>query len=99
MWPQLLSKVDLPCTTSGCLPACMFKPLQMIQNVASQLVFNQPKTAHHPTVHIAPLVPSFIKFKTLTLAYKTATITAPTYLMVAERVTKLHLIRRVPLNL
>src|SRR4029434_5306937 len=28
------------------LPACVVKPLQMIQNAASRLVFNQPKRAH-----------------------------------------------------
>ena len=28
------------------LPACMVKPLQMIQNTAARLVFNQPKRTH-----------------------------------------------------
>src|SRR4029434_7406782 len=28
------------------LPACVVKPLQMIQNAAARLVFNQPKRAH-----------------------------------------------------
>src|SRR4029434_2675996 len=28
------------------LPACVVKPLQMIQNTVTRLVFNQPKRAH-----------------------------------------------------
>src|SRR4029434_7222911 len=35
------------------LPACVVKPLQMIQNAAARLVFNQPKKGTHP--HPPPL--------------------------------------------
>src|SRR4029434_388270 len=65
------------------LPACVVKPLQMIQNAAARLVFNQPKRAH-----VTPLlielnwlpVAARIKFKSLTLAYRVLTGSAPTYL-------------------
>ncbi len=58
------------------------KPLQMIQNSAARLVFNEPKR-----VHVAPLcislhwlpVAARIKFKTLMLAYRTTTGSAPAY--------------------
>ncbi|XP_042290142.1 uncharacterized protein LOC121912124 [Thunnus maccoyii] len=33
----------------------MFKPLQMIQNAAARLIFNQTKTTHHYAVHVPPL--------------------------------------------
>ena len=54
------------------LPACMVKPLQMIQNAVTRLVFNNTKRAH-----IAPLlielhwlkVAARVKFKSLMLAY------------------------------
>src|SRR4029434_4694817 len=35
------------------LPACVVKPLQMIQNAAARLVFNQPKRAHVTPLFIA----------------------------------------------
>ncbi len=55
----------------------------MIQNAVAGLVFNEPKR-----VHVTPLfislhwlpVAAFIKFKTLMLAYRTTTGSAPTYL-------------------
>ncbi len=55
---------------------------QMIQNAAARLVFNEPKRAH-----VTPLFISFywlpvaarIKFKTLMLAYRTNTGSAPSY--------------------
>ena len=64
------------------LPACVVKPLQMIQNAAARLVFNQPKRAH-----VTPLlielywlpVAARIKFKSLMLAYRVLS-SAPTYL-------------------
>ncbi len=58
------------------------KPLQMIQNAAAQLVFNEPKRAHvtplFVSLHWLP-VAARIQFKTLTLAYRTTTGSAPTY--------------------
>ncbi len=54
----------------------------MIQNAAARLVFNEPKRAHVTplfiSLHWLP-VAARIKFKTLMLAYRTATGSAPTY--------------------
>ena len=65
------------------LPACVVKPLQMIQNAAARLVFNQPKRAHVTPLlielHWLP-VAARIKFKSLMLAYRVLTGSAPTYL-------------------
>src|SRR4029434_10170286 len=65
------------------LPACVVKPLQMIQNVATCLVFNKPKRAHVTPLlielHWLP-VAARIKFKSLMLAYRVLTGSAPTYL-------------------
>src|SRR4029434_182037 len=65
------------------LPACVEKPLQMIQNAAVRLVFNQPKRAHVTPLliehHWLP-VAARIKFKSLMLAYRVLTGSAPTYL-------------------
>ena len=65
------------------LPACVVKPLQMIQNAAARLVFNQPKRAHVTPLlielHWLP-VAACIKFKSLMLAYRVIAGSAPTYL-------------------
>ncbi len=54
----------------------------MIQNAAARLVFSEPKRAHVTplliSLHWLP-VAAHIKFKTLMLAYKTATGSAPSY--------------------
>src|SRR4029434_6277025 len=67
------------------LPACVVKSLQMIQNVAARLVFNQPKRAHVTPLlielHWLP-VAARIKFKSLMLAYGVIASSAPTYLNV-----------------
>ncbi len=64
------------------LPSCTIKPLQMIQNAAVRLVFNEPKRAHVTplfiSLHWLP-VAARIKFKTLMLAYRTTTGSAPSY--------------------
>ncbi len=58
------------------------KPLQMIQNAAARLVFNEPKRAHvtplFVSLHWLPFA-ARIQFKTLMLAYRTTTGSAPTY--------------------
>ncbi len=58
------------------------KPLQMIQNAAARLVFNEPKRAHVTplfiSLHWLPFA-THIKFKTLMLAYRTITGSAPAY--------------------
>ncbi len=64
------------------LPSNTIKPLQMIQNAAARLVFNEPKRTHVTplfiSLHWLP-VPARIKFKTLMLAYRTTTGSAPSY--------------------
>ncbi len=64
------------------LPSNTIKPLQMIQNAAARLVFNEPKRAHvtplFVSLHWLP-VAARIQFKTLMLAYRTTTGSAPTY--------------------
>ncbi len=64
------------------LPSNTIKPLQMIQN-AAELVFNEPKRAHVTplfiSLHWLP-VAACIKFKTLMLAYRMTTGSAPSYL-------------------
>ncbi len=64
-------------------PSCTIKPLQMIQNAAARLVFSEPRRAHvtplFVSLHWLP-VAARIKFKTLMLAYRTATGSAPSYL-------------------
>ncbi len=60
----------------------LIKPLQMIQNAAARLVFNEPKRAHvtplFVSLHWLP-VAARIQFKTLMLAYRTTTGSAPAY--------------------
>ncbi len=60
--------------------SCTIKPLQMIQNAVARLVFSKPKRAHvtplFVSLHWLP-VAARIKFKTLMLAYRTATGSAP----------------------
>ncbi|XP_027140117.1 uncharacterized protein LOC109140565 [Larimichthys crocea] len=67
------------------LPACAIKSLQMVQNAAARLVFNQPKRTHVTTLfsdlHWLP-VAARIKHKALTRAYKTISGSAPVYLSV-----------------
>ncbi|XP_056615817.1 uncharacterized protein LOC130430698, partial [Triplophysa dalaica] len=78
-----LSRLDCCNALLGGLPACTTKPLQMIQNDAARVIFNEPKRAHVTPLfiklHWLPIVAS-IKFKTLLLAYKTTTGSAPPYL-------------------
>uniref|UniRef100_A0A672ZLQ3 Reverse transcriptase domain-containing protein n=1 Tax=Sphaeramia orbicularis TaxID=375764 RepID=A0A672ZLQ3_9TELE len=65
------------------LPACVVKPLQMVQNAAVRLVFNQPKRAHVTPLlielHWLPIA-ARIKFKSLILAYRILRGSAPVYL-------------------
>src|SRR4029434_6262674 len=65
------------------LPACVVKPLQMIQNAAARLVINQPKRAQVTPLlielHWLP-VSARIKFMSLMLAYRVLAGSAPTYL-------------------
>ncbi len=64
------------------LPSNTITHLQIIQNAAARLVFNEPKRAHVTplfiSLHWLPIA-AHIKFKTLMLAYRTTTGSAPTY--------------------
>lgn len=77
---ELLSNFSSRCL-SGLMqcPACAIKPLQLTQNAAARLVFNELKRAHVTqfiSLHWLP-VAAHIKFKTLGLAYRTATSSSP----------------------
>ncbi|XDV23189.1 hypothetical protein PO909_027876 [Leuciscus waleckii] len=78
----VISRLDYCNALLAGLPACATKPLQMIQNAAARLVFNEPKRAHvtplFTSLHWLPLA-ARIKFKALTLAYRTITGSAPSY--------------------
>ncbi len=78
----IISRLDYCNALLAGLTSCTIKPLQMIQNAEARLVFNKPKRAHVTTLFISlhwlP-VAARIKFKTLMLAYRTATGSAPAY--------------------
>ncbi len=78
----VISRMDYCNALLAGLPSNTIKPLQMIQNAAARLVFNEPKRAHVTplfiSLHWLP-VAARIQFKTLMLAYRTTTGSAPTY--------------------
>ncbi len=78
----VISRLDYCNALLAGLPSCTIKPLQMIQNAVARLVFNEPKRAHATplfiSLHWLP-PPGCIKFKTLIIAYRTATGSAPSY--------------------
>ncbi len=78
----VISRLDYCNALLAGLPSNTIKPLQMIQNAAARLDFNEPKRAHvtplFVSLHWLP-VAARIKFKTLMLANRTATGSAPTY--------------------
>ncbi len=65
------------------LPASSIKPLQLIQNAAARLIFNEPKRMHVTplfiNLHWLPIA-ARIKFKALMFAYRTTSGSAPLYL-------------------
>ncbi len=77
----VISSLDYCNALLAGLPSNTIKPLQMIQNAAARLVFNEPKRAH-----VTPLIVSLhwlpvaarIHFKTL-IAYRTTTGSGPTH--------------------
>ncbi len=78
----VVSRLDYCNALLAGLPSNTIKPLQMIQNAATRLVFNEPKRAHVTPLFISLLwlpVAARIKFKTLMLAYRTTTGSAPSY--------------------
>ncbi len=64
------------------LPDSSIKPLQLIQNAAARLIFNETKRMHVTplliNLHWLPIA-ARIKFKTLMFAYKTITGSSPLY--------------------
>ncbi len=70
----VISRLDYCNALLAGLPSNTIKPLQMIQNAAARLVFNEPKRAHvtplFVSLHWLP-VAARIQFKTLMLAYRT----------------------------
>ncbi len=47
----VLSRLDYCNALLAGLPASSIKPLQLIQNAAARLIFNEPKRAHHTSVY------------------------------------------------
>ncbi len=70
----VISRLDYCSALLAVLLSSTIKPLQMIQNAAARLVFSEPKRAH-----VTPLFISLHWLKTLMLAYRTATGSAPSY--------------------
>ncbi len=60
------------------------KPLQLIQNAAVRLIFNEPKRTHDTplfiNLHWLPIAAQCIKFKALMFAYRSTSGSAPLYL-------------------
>ncbi len=79
----VLSRLDYCHALLAGLPANSIKPLQLIQNAAARLIFNEPKTTHVTplfiNLHWLPIA-ARIKFKALMFAYRTTSGSAPLYL-------------------
>ncbi|XP_057177924.1 uncharacterized protein LOC130546583 [Triplophysa rosa] len=78
----VISRLDYCNSLLAGLPTNAVKPLQMIQKAAAHLVFNQPKRTHVTplliSLHWLP-VAARIKFKSLTLVFRTITANSPVY--------------------
>ncbi len=78
----VISRLDYCNALLAGLPSNTIKPLQMIQNAAARLFFNEPKRAHFTPLFISLhwlAVAARIQFKTLMLAYRTTTGSTPSY--------------------
>ncbi len=78
----VISRLDYCNALLAGLLSNTIKPLQMIQNAAARLVYSEPKRAHVTPLFISLhwlAVVARVKFKTLMLAYRTATGSAPSY--------------------
>ncbi len=79
----VLSRLDFCNALLAGLPASSIKPLQLIQNMAARLIFNEPKRMHVTPVfinlHWLPIA-ARIKFKALMFAHKITSGSAPLYL-------------------
>ncbi len=79
----VLSRLDYCNALLAGLPASSIKPLQLIQNAAARLIFNEPKrtqvTPLFINLHWLPIA-ARIKFKALMFAYRITSGSAPLYL-------------------
>ncbi len=79
----VLSRLDYCNALLAGLPASSIKPLQLIQNAAARLIFNEPKRTHVTplfiNLHWLPIA-ARIKFKALMFVYRTTSGSAPLYL-------------------
>ncbi len=79
----VLSRLDYSNALLAGLPASSIKPLQLIQNAAARLIFNETKRTHVTplfiNLHWLPIA-ACIKFKALMFAYRTTSGFAPLYL-------------------
>ncbi len=79
----VLSRLDYCNALLAGLPANSFKPLQLIQNAAARLNFNELKRTHVTSLfinlHWLPIA-ACIKFKALMFAFETTSASAPLYL-------------------
>ncbi len=80
----LLSRLHYCNALLAGLPASSIKPLQLMQNAAARLIFNEPKRTHVTplfiNLHWLPISAQCIKFKALMFAYRTTSGSAPLYL-------------------
>ncbi len=80
----VLSRLDYCDALLAGLPASSIKPLQLTQNTAARLIFNEPKRTHVThlfiSLHWLPIAAQCIKFKALMFAYRTTSGSAPLYL-------------------
>ncbi len=80
----VLSTLDYCDALLAGLPANYLKPLQLIQNTAARLIFNEPKRTHVTplfiNLHWLPIAAQCIKFKALMFAYRSTSGSAPLYL-------------------
>ncbi len=71
----VLSRLDYCNALLAGLPASSIRPLQLIQNAAARLIFNEPKRTHVTplfiNLHWLPIAAQCIKFKALMFAYRT----------------------------
>ncbi len=79
----VLSRLDYCNALLAGLPVSSIKPLQLIQNAAARLIFNEPKRMHLTplfiNLHWLPIA-ARIKFKALMFPYRTTSGSAPLYI-------------------